>query len=103
MTKTCPRCRETKPRSSLLSLPELNVAIERLTLPDMVIHESGGNMTYYVGNLGIFPKEYWSRLEYLPSRKAALDALSTVCVEYGRVLGGLPDDVQTDATPLKGS
>lgn len=43
---------------------------------DAVIHPSGGNDTYYVGFLVQFPREYWSKLQNLPSRAAAVAALS---------------------------
>jgi uncharacterized protein (TIGR02996 family) len=64
--------------------------VERVTFSDAVIHESGGNMTYYVGGLGQWPREYWSRLDNLPSRKAATDALSAAAVAYLRGLRGGP-------------
>lgn len=60
--------------------------VERVYITDAVIHRSGGNGTYYVGGLGVFPSEYWSRLENLPSVHAAVESLSAVCVAYGRAL-----------------
>jgi uncharacterized protein (TIGR02996 family) len=62
--------------------------VERVTFSDAVIHESGGNMTYYVGGLGQWPREYWSSLDNLPSRKAATEALSAAAVAYLRGLRG---------------
>jgi uncharacterized protein (TIGR02996 family) len=64
--------------------------VTRVRLTDAVIHPSGGNDTYYVGNLGVFPKEYWRRLEGLRSRSDALGALAAVCLEHGRKLADLP-------------
>jgi hypothetical protein len=64
--------------------------VTAVTLTDAVIHPSGGNDTYYVGNLGAFPSEYWRRLEGHRSRPAATAALSAVCVEYGRQSANFP-------------
>ncbi len=65
--------------------------IEKVTLTDARIFWSGGNMTCYVGNLGVFPRaEYWRRLEGHTSERSARNALSDVCVDYGRELAGLP-------------
>lgn len=58
--------------------------VERVVFTDAVIHPSGGNDTYYVGNLGIWPREFWSQLENLPSRSAALSALSAVAIRLAR-------------------
>jgi uncharacterized protein (TIGR02996 family) len=69
------------------------VAVQPVTavrLADAVIHQSGGNSTYYVGGLGMFPREYWRELENLPSRQAAHAALSAVCVRWARAAAGLP-------------
>ncbi len=62
--------------------------VTEVILTDVVIHPSGGNDTYYVGNLGRFPPQYWRRLENHPSQTAARDALSCVCVDHGRSLAG---------------
>lgn len=64
--------------------------ITAVVISDAVIHPSGGNDTYYLGGLGRFPKEYWRRLDGLPSVRAVQDAVSGVCVHWGRSLAGLP-------------
>lgn len=58
--------------------------VERVTISDAVIHPSGGNDTYYVGGLGQFPKEYWGRLENLPTPASARDAILVACLAFGR-------------------
>jgi uncharacterized protein (TIGR02996 family) len=67
-----------------------NQPVTEVRLIDAVVYPSGGNGTYYVGGLGRFPKEYWHRLEDLPSHRAALDAISAVAVDHGRSRAGLP-------------
>lgn len=64
--------------------------ITAVVISDAVIHPSGGNDTYYLGGLGRFPKEHWRRLDGLPSVRAVQDAVSGVCVHWGRSLAGLP-------------
>lgn len=64
--------------------------VVKMTLSDALIHPSGGNNTYFVGGLGRFPKEYWDGLQNLPTRQAALDALSRAAVAVGRERAGLP-------------
>jgi uncharacterized protein (TIGR02996 family) len=64
--------------------------VTAVRLADAVIHQSGGNSTYYVGRLGMFPREYWRELENLPSRQAAHAALSAACVRWARAAAGLP-------------
>lgn len=54
--------------------------IEKVTISDAVIHASGGNDTYYVGNLGLFPNVYWQGLEGHRTRSSALAALSYAAV-----------------------
>jgi uncharacterized protein (TIGR02996 family) len=63
--------------------------VQSVEITDMPIFKSGGNDTYYVGGLGRFPQEYWSRLEWLPSPEAARAALSAACVAYGRERAGV--------------
>lgn len=58
--------------------------VERVVITDARVWPSGGNDTYYVGNLGFFPKEYWKRLDNLPSRSAAHDALAQATAEWVR-------------------
>jgi len=60
-----------------------------VVITDATIFPSGGNDTYYLGGLGRFPKEYWRRLDGLSSRRAVLDAVSAVCIGWGRSLAGL--------------
>lgn len=64
--------------------------ITKVVLSDAHIFPSGGNDTYYLGGLGMFPREYWRRLDGLPSRYAVAEAASAVCVAVGRELAGLP-------------
>lgn len=58
--------------------------VTKVVVTDAAIHQSGGNDTYYVGGLGVFPRKYWSRLEGLPSRAAALAALSAALIAWAR-------------------
>jgi uncharacterized protein (TIGR02996 family) len=60
-----------------------------VVISDATIFPSGGNDTYYVGNLGAFPREYWRRLGNLPSRSAALAALSAAALSLARSATGL--------------
>lgn len=64
--------------------------VEDVRIIDAMIFPSGGNDTYYVGGLGMFPQQYWRRIDRHRSRDAAADELSRVCVHYGRELAGLP-------------
>jgi uncharacterized protein (TIGR02996 family) len=56
--------------------------VQRVTLADMPVHMSRGNMTYYVGGLGRFPREYWDSLDRLPSERAALSAISAAALAW---------------------
>ncbi len=70
--------------------------VERVEFTDAVIHPSGGNDTYYVGGLGMWPREEWSRLENHRSRSSALSALSAAAIRWARaeaVRRGLVPDV----------
>jgi uncharacterized protein (TIGR02996 family) len=58
--------------------------VTRFRVTDATIHPSGGNDTYYVGGLGMFPQEFWSELEGLPTRSAASDALALVVARWVR-------------------
>jgi len=58
--------------------------IARVTCTTAIIFPSGGNETYYVGNLGEFPSKYWLRLNNHRSEQAARDALSEVFLEEAR-------------------
>ena len=58
--------------------------IERVTLSDAVIHNSGGNSTVYLGGLGQFPQKYWRQLEGQPTRTALRDSISDACVRMIR-------------------
>lgn len=60
--------------------------VEKVVITDAVIHPSNGNNTYYVGGLDSYPVEYWSRLENLPSRQAALAALSDALLLHAKSL-----------------
>lgn len=60
--------------------------VSRVVITNAVIYKSGGNDTFYIGNLGIFPKEYWNQLEELRSRGEAIKAIEAVCLNYGRSL-----------------
>lgn len=62
--------------------------LERVTVSDAVIYPSGGNDTYYVGNLGAFPREYWRGLEGHPTAAAARAALSRAGVRHLKAAGG---------------
>lgn len=57
--------------------------VVRFVLTDATIFPSGGNDTYYVGNLGVFPREFWRDLERHPSERTARDTLALVA---GRVV-----------------
>ena len=59
-------------------------AVEVVTFSDIMIHPSGGNSTFYVGNLGSWPREFWSKLKNLPTRSAALAAASRAAIEWVR-------------------
>lgn len=73
-----------------------------VVITDAVIHESFGANYFFVGNLGSFPKEYWSRLDRLPSRLATRKALSEVCLDLGRSLANLDSipAILSDGTPV---
>lgn len=58
--------------------------VERVEVTDAVIHRSGGNDTYYVGGLGVFPKEFWRALEGHRTASAARDALSAASIQWAR-------------------
>lgn len=58
--------------------------VEKVVITDAVIHASGGNDTYYVGGLGRLPQQYWSQLEGLPSRGAAVAALSDALIAWAK-------------------
>lgn len=58
--------------------------IERVEVTDAVIHPSGGNSTYYVGGLGIFPKEFWRRLDGHRTPSDACAALSDALIQWAR-------------------
>ncbi len=68
--------------------------IVSVTLTDGVIHNSGGNLTCFVGGLGRFPKEYWRKLDNHRTRTSALRALDEVCVDWGRSLVQFPGGVR---------
>ena len=63
--------------------------IDRVEIPDAAIFQSGGNDTYYVGGLGIFPQKYWRRLELHRTRHSVISALYTASLDYGREQSGL--------------
>jgi uncharacterized protein (TIGR02996 family) len=65
----------------------------RVEVTDAVIHPSGGNSTYYVGGLGIFPKEFWRRLEGHRTPSAARAALSDATIAWarGQVIDAIPE------------
>lgn len=58
--------------------------VERVEVTDAVIHQSGGNDTYYVGGLGRFPKEFWRGLEGHRTIASARAALSAACIQWAR-------------------
>lgn len=51
---------------------------------DVAIHKSGGNDTYYVGGLGMFPQKYWRQLEGHRTPSAARAALSAALIAEAR-------------------
>ena len=66
-----------------------------------VIHQSGGNDTYYVGNLGMFPQKYWRSLEGHRSRQSAVNAfLIALAAEWPWLHFSLPAAGQAEARPL---
>lgn len=89
-TKHCPACQGSGRVLGLVDAIERRWPVTQVNIVDAVIHPSGGNDTYYVGNLGIFPKEYWRRLEGHTTRAAAMTALSNACVDLMRERAGLP-------------
>lgn len=58
--------------------------VERVEVANMTIFKSGGNDTFFVGNLGIFAPKYWRELDNHRTRKSALDALSRVMLAEAR-------------------
>lgn len=58
--------------------------VERVEVTDLVIHPSGGNDTFYMGNLGVFPSQYWHELEDRASRAAVREAVSLVLLDEAR-------------------
>lgn len=58
--------------------------VEVVRVTDMRILPSGGNDTYYVDGLGRLPQQYWSQLEGLPSRGAAIAALSAALIAFAK-------------------
>lgn len=52
------------------------------------VFPSGGNNTYYLGGLSVFPSKYWRRLENLPDQQAVHKALSAVLIEHARERAG---------------
>ena len=65
--------------------------IAGVELADAVIHQSGGNDTYFVGGLGMFPECYWGQLDNHKTKRSALVALSHAALSFGRRAAGLPD------------
>lgn len=88
--ENCPDCSGTGRVGGLAERLFRAHPVTKVVISDAVIHPSGGNDTYYVGGLGMFPSEYWRRLDNHRSRSAASAALNDVCVAYGRSLAGLP-------------
>jgi uncharacterized protein (TIGR02996 family) len=82
----CPSCHGNGRTGGLAKALFRAHPITRVVLTDAVIHPSGGNDTYYLGGLGRFPVTDWRQLQSLPSRAAVLEAVSEVCVKYGRNL-----------------
>ncbi len=68
--------------------------VTRFVVTDLTIYPSGGNDTYYVGNLGWFPREYWKELDGHPTERSARDALALACGKLVRRLN--------PPTPLRG-
>jgi len=58
--------------------------VEVVRVTDMPIYPSSGNNTYYVGGLGRLPQKYWRQLEGLPSRQAAVAALSAALIAWAK-------------------
>ena len=58
--------------------------VEMVRVTDMRILPSGGNDTYYVDGLGRLPQQYWRQLEGLPSRGAAIAALSAALIAFAK-------------------
>jgi uncharacterized protein (TIGR02996 family) len=86
----CPACSGTGRVGGCAAELFRSQPVTRVEVSDAVIYPSGGNMTYYVGGLGQFPREYWRSLDNLPSRRAAMSALSAAVVAHCRTLAGLP-------------
>jgi len=86
----CPTCNGSGTTPGIARQLALAAPVTEIVLSDLPIHPSGGNSTYYVGGLGMFPKEYWRRLEGLPSVAAANLALSRAAVDYCRQQAKLP-------------
>lgn len=51
-------------------------------ITDVTIFPSGGNDTYYVGSLGLFPQPYWRRLDSHRTEREARLALNQCCLEH---------------------
>lgn len=84
INQQCPDCHGTGRTPGIG--PRLAQAwpVERVEVTDAVIHRSGGNDTYYVGGLGVFPKEFWRGLEGHRTIASARAALSAACLALAR-------------------
>ena len=86
---TCMQCNGFKETVGIAADLFAEQPITKVVITNTVIHQSGGNDTYYISGLGIFPKEYWSRLDRHRSRIDAQKALEQVCIDYGRSVANI--------------
>ena len=64
--------------------------ITNLKITDPPIHNSGGNSTCYLGNLGFFESKYWHLLDNQRTHMDLRRNLEQVCIAAGREAVGLP-------------
>lgn len=86
----CDRCSGTGRTPGVAADLFASHPVEKVSVTDLTIWPSGGNDTYYLGGVSVFPAKYWGRLEGLPSPRAVQSEAEAVALEYGRELAGLP-------------
>jgi uncharacterized protein (TIGR02996 family) len=64
------------------------VGLTKIVISDAVIHDSLGNDTCFVGNLGIWPSQYWKQLDNHRTHTDARNALSRVALAHCRDAAG---------------
>lgn len=84
-TVACPTCKGTTRTTGIGPRLAQRWPIVEVEVTDaVVIRKSGGNDTYYVGGLGMFPQKYWRQLEGHRTPSASRAALSAVLIAEAR-------------------